>query len=108
MATMFGTRGIPFRMYISHFNGGRYIEDLNKEQRLKSCVFFVRNEDDNCLYAALFLAMAYRDKCFKIDGEEYKFDSHAFKAGRALSNYNERCRTNNLRFFTLKLKTLLE
>jgi hypothetical protein len=95
-------------MFITKFNGGRYIEDVDKETHLKNCVFFVRNDDDNCLYAALFAALARRDNKFIIDNDTYEFDSHSFENGRALCNYNIKCKTKNLRFFTLKLKELLE
>jgi hypothetical protein len=71
----FTAHGIPFRMYIAKFNGGRYIADDVKEAHLKSCVFFVRNEDDNCLYAALFAALAYRERKVVIDNTEHTFDS---------------------------------
>jgi hypothetical protein len=95
-------------MFIAKFNGGRYIEDADKETHLKSCVFFVRNDDDNCLYAALFAALAHRDNQFTIDNDTYEFDSDSFKPTRALSNYSVKCKTKNLRFFTLKLKELLQ
>jgi hypothetical protein len=105
---VFLERGIPFRMFITKFNGDRYIEDKDKEAHLKSCVFFVRNEDDNCLHAALFAALAYRDRKVMIDNTEHKFEGREFETGRSMSNYNAQCKTHNLRFFTYKLKELLE
>jgi hypothetical protein len=104
----FTAHGIPFRMYIAKFNGGRYIADDVKEAHLKSCVFFVRNEDDNCLYAALFAALAYRDRKVVIDNTEHTFDKHDFERDRSMSNYNVQSKTRNLRYFTLKLKELLD
>jgi hypothetical protein len=83
----FSKNGIPFRMIIVKFNGGKYIEDIAKEARFKGCVFFVRNDDDNCLYAALFAALAYRDKKFLIGGETHTFEKREFETNRSLSNY---------------------
>jgi hypothetical protein len=95
-------------MYITRFKGGKYIENVEKETRLKKCVFFIRNDDDNCLYAALFVALAKRDNKVILDGTEYTFTYHDFETNRSLSNYAEKSKTENLRFYTLKLKALLE
>jgi hypothetical protein len=95
-------------MFIPKYDGGMYIPDAIKEAHLKSCVFFVRNDDNNCLYAALFLAYAYKRKYFQLDNLKHEFNSKHFETGRALSNYNVTSKTFNLRYFTLKLKALLE
>jgi hypothetical protein len=95
-------------MFISRYNGGRYIDDPVKEARSKGCVFFIRNDDNNCLYAALFAALARRDKQVILNGTTYTFDKREFETGRSMSNYNAQCKTHNLRYFTLKLKELLE
>jgi hypothetical protein len=43
-----------------------------------------------------------------LDGTEYTFTYHDFATDRSLSNYAEKSKTKNLRFYTLKLKALLE
>jgi hypothetical protein len=75
---VFGEDGIPFRMMIQQFDY-QYVYDKLKEEVYKTSVYFVKNTDDNCLYAALFLAYAKRNGDFTIDGQKYSFDKNSFQ-----------------------------
>ena len=100
----FAKEGIPFRVYIPA-KGKYYLIDAEYEQKFASSIYFVKNTDENCLYAALFCAFAYKFNKFQINGETFQFDKN-FKE-RAMQDYKQISKTKNLRFFALLLKELL-
>jgi hypothetical protein len=62
-------------MYIAHYIGGKYVYDKVQVELFNKCVFYVKNTDDNCLYAALFSAYAKHYGKFMLNGKEHEFSS---------------------------------
>jgi len=54
--------------------GQCYVEDTVFETTMKESVIFVRNTDNNCLYAALFIALVHKSK----KGENYILNNAHF------------------------------
>jgi len=57
----------------------------------------VKNTDDKCLYAALFLAFVYNKTEVEINNKIYKFDEKSYV--RHFCNYEEKGK-KNLYFYT--------
>ena len=67
------------------------------------CICYIRNNDDNCLYAALFLAYVKKYKKIVLNGVEYLFTDDTIKNNLLIyEDINKISKT--LKFYTLILK----
>ena len=55
----FTKEGIPFRVFIPK-KGKYYLIDEEYEKKFNRSIYFVKNSDENCLFAALFCAYVYK------------------------------------------------
>jgi len=70
-------KGVTFKILLPN-QGTSYQVDLDFEGKTKNALFIVRNTDDNCLYAALFLSYVFkRDLKMRINNVDYEFNEHS-------------------------------
>eukprot|EP00702_Spironucleus_salmonicida_P001076 EST42367.1 Hypothetical protein SS50377_18101 [Spironucleus salmonicida] len=73
--------------------GHGYLENATLEQKFKGSIFFVKNNDHNCLYAAIIAEFIKKSKTvdkkhiFQLGAKPYAMTTIAFDAGKALQMY---------------------
>jgi len=68
---------LPFKIILPK-EGKGYEKNIEFEKQTKGALYIVKNTDDNCLYAALFLAHALLFNEITISSELYKFNDNTF------------------------------
>ncbi|CAL6102645.1 Conserved_hypothetical protein [Hexamita inflata] len=95
--------GIQFQMFFKE-QGGKYISNPVFEKKFSKALYFVRNNDDACLYAALFLAYVYKMRAITLGEVEYKFSQNDFM--RKLQKYQDNQNQNLFHFTQLLINEL--
>ncbi|KAH0576071.1 hypothetical protein SS50377_21614 [Spironucleus salmonicida] len=92
--------------------GNGYQQNATVEQKFKGPIFFVKNNDHNCLYAAIIATFTKKSKTvdkkhiFQLGAKPYAMATIVFDAGKALQTYLDKpldktqARNQYLQYFT--------